>query len=127
MFPTSDPLDSHISAVRSLGVEPPLDWTELLEYFERYTSLDERPSTARLVRAVVDPENGDDIVALRADALRRNIGDAHRARRGHRGNQGSRADQLARVLPAARRGELRQRRRLLRRPGPEVHRRSRSR
>ena len=69
MFPTSDPLDSHISAVRSLGVEPPLDWTELLEYFERYTSLDERPSTARLVRAVVDPENGDDIIALRADAL----------------------------------------------------------
>ena len=69
MFPTSDPLDSHISAVRALGVEPPLDWTELLEYFERYTSLDERPSTARLISAVVDPENGDDIVALRADAF----------------------------------------------------------
>ncbi len=69
MFPTSDPLDSHISAVRALGVTPPLDWTELVECFERYTCLDERPSTARLVSAVVDPENGDDIVALRADAF----------------------------------------------------------
>ena len=69
MVPTSDPLDSHISAVRALGVTPPLDWLDLVECFERYTCLDERPSTARLISAVVDPENGDDIVALRADAF----------------------------------------------------------
>ena len=69
MFPTSDPLDSHISAVRTLGVTPPLDWLDLVECFERYALMDARPTTARLINAVVDPASGDDLIALRADAL----------------------------------------------------------
>src|SRR6476660_736476 len=66
MFPSADPLDTHVAAVLALGIDPPAEWSELLARYTAYPRLD-RPIAQRLADAVID--GAEDIDSLRAAPL----------------------------------------------------------
>lgn len=120
MLPMSDPLAAHLAHVDALGVDPPDDWSELVDRWQAYLRL-QSPATAHLAAAVVDGTGG--LPALRAQALaeaaalppaRAQVDDGARRR----------ARPPARALRPRRRRQLHRTRRRVRRSGPPVrHRR----
>lgn len=66
-----DPFGAHTQcadALANFGIAPPAAWTALRDRFAAFLATD-KPMTARLVAAVVDPNSSADIPALRAAAL----------------------------------------------------------
>ena len=67
MFPSADPLDTHVAAVLALGIDPPPEWIEVRARFDSFLDM-ASPTLALLTDAVIDGAD-DDIAALRAQAL----------------------------------------------------------
>jgi hypothetical protein len=67
MLYAPDPYDAHVTAVQSVDVDPPLEWSQRVGRFQDYLNLD-APMAQRLAMAVVDGPD-EDIATLHALAL----------------------------------------------------------